>query len=267
MRRDRSNTFMAALAKGRWPTAMWVTIPWFGVPEVLGARGVDAAFIDLQHVSHGLDGAQPLILASEVAGVTPIVRAVGIDRGEATRILDAGAHGVIFPEVESADMAKAAVRTMLFPPRGLRGWGGAHTRYANWVGGMARQELLASQQQPFAVHNREFLEGAERDLVCILIVESVAGVENIEAIAAVPGVHGVVFGWGDYSVEVGFDVDRTKAASARVYQACRTAGIGVAVPYRGSGDEPHYPGCFSIVGVDSLLLDAAVTAAVRRDDG
>lgn len=259
MRRQQHNEYLRQVAAGNHPTAAWVTIPWPGVPEVLGAHGVTAAFIDLQHVSHSLSDVAPLILAAEVAGVTPFVRPTGIDREEVTRILDAGAHGIVFPEVETAEQAQEAVSAMRFPPNGTRGWGGAHTRFAGWTGGMAYRELTQPTDDPHAVHNAAFLRSAETELACILIVESVRGVDNIEEIAAVEGIDGVVFGWGDYSVEVGFDVERTAAAARRTYEVCRAAGVGVATP-RGSADS--YPGCFTIVGVDSLLLSEGFRRAM-----
>lgn len=264
MRREQQNRFVQEVNGGLRPTAMWVTIPWSGVPEILGAYGVTAAFIDLQHVSHGLNDVQSLILASEVAGVTPLVRPTGTDREEVTRILDAGAHGVIFPEICTVEMAAAAVATMRFPPIGSRGWGGAHTRFATWSGGMALAELTQSADETYSVHNQEFLATAGKNLVCIVIVESTEGVENIEGIAKVQGIDGVVFGWGDFSVEVGFDVNQTREAADHVYQTCRQAGIGVAIPPGSASNAAAYRGCFSIVGVDSLLLSSGIRDVMRR---
>lgn len=262
LRRDRESGFARRLRAGEPATAAWVTMAWPHTPELLGAAGVDAAFIDLQHVSYGLAEAQAMILAAEVAGVTPLVRPTRVDRDEVSRILDAGAYGLVFPDVEDADTARAAVRTLRHPPRGDRGWGGAHTRYAGWQGGSAYREVSGETAETGPpVHHPDFLARAE-DVLCVVIVESVRGVENVDDIVAIEGLDGVVFGWGDFSVEVGFDRLRCEDAAERVYAACRHRGIGVALPYSEAGRERFYPGCFSIVGVDTLMFSAGVRSAV-----
>jgi 2-keto-3-deoxy-L-rhamnonate aldolase RhmA len=85
-------------------------------------------------------------------------------------------------------------------------------------------------------------------------------VDAIESIVAAEGVDAVIFGWGDYSVEVGFDADRCGDAAVRVYEACREAGVGAAL----TGGQDFYAGCFRIAGVDSLIMSAALGAAVER---
>lgn len=263
LRRDRQDGFARRRRAGTPATAVWVTMGWPHVMELLGAAGVDAAFVDLQHVSYGLGEAQQLIMAAETAGVSAYVRPTRVDRDEVSRVLDAGASGVVFPEVADAETARAAVATLRYPPRGVRGWGGAHTRFAGWQGGAARNEVLGlpvGGGRP--VHNAEFLARAEQ-VACVVIVESVRGVERIDEILDVEGLDGVIFGWGDYSVEVGFDGQSCDAAARRVYEACRRRGIGVAVPYSEAGREQFYPGCFSIIGVDTLMFSAGIHTAVN----
>jgi 2-keto-3-deoxy-L-rhamnonate aldolase RhmA len=255
---QRRNRFKEALVEGRPAVAMWVTTPWSGTIEVLGASGADAAFIDLEHVSYGLAEAERLIISCEAAGISPIVRPTGIDPDDASRILDAGAHGIVFPQVETEADAQLGVSCLRYPPAGVRGWGGAHTRHAVWEGEYAGDVFAGKAQS--AVSSRAYVEKAEADTIAIMLVETVQGVENIDAIAAVPGVGAVVFGWGDYSVAVGFDVAACREAGAKVYEACRRNGVGIALS---AGDE-FYPGCFSIAGVDSLHMGGALRAAVER---
>jgi 2-keto-3-deoxy-L-rhamnonate aldolase RhmA len=255
----RRNRFKEALADGRPAVAMWVTTPWIGTIEVLGASGADAAFIDLEHVSYGLAEAERLIVSCEAAGISPIVRPSGIDPDDASRILDAGAHGLIFPQVETEEQARLAVSCLRYAPAGARGWGGAHTRHAVWDGGYSA-DFFAGRLESAGVYSREYVEKAESDAIAIMLVETVRGVENIDAIVSVPGVNAVIFGWGDYSVEVGFDAAACRAAAAKVYAACKQKGIGLAVS---PGDE-FFPGCFAIAGADSMHMSGALRAAVER---
>lgn len=255
----RTNRFREALAAGRRAVAMWVTTPWIGVIDVLGAAEVDAAFIDLEHVSYGLEEAEHLIVACEAARVSPVVRPSGIDPDEVARILDAGAQGIIFPQVETVEQAELAVRCLRYPPRGVRGWGGAHTRYAVWGGGYAA-DFFAGRLPAAGVYCREYVEKAEGDALVVLLVETVAGVERIDHIAAVPGIDAVIFGWGDYSVEVDFDSARCRRAADAVHRACRRRGVGVAL----APGEEFYDGCFGLAGVDSMHMSSALTAAVGR---
>lgn len=254
----RRNRFKEALLDGLPAVAMWVTTRWSGTIEVLGASGADAAFIDLEHVSYGIAEAERLIVSCEAAGISPIVRPSGIDSDDASRILDAGAHGLVFPQVETEEQARLAVSCLRYPPEGVRGWGGAHTRHAVWDGGYSA-DFFAGRLESAGVYSREYVEKAS-DAMAIMLVETARGVENIDAIVSVPGVDAVVFGWGDYSVEVGFDVALSRAAAATVYAACRRNGVGVALS---PGDE-FYPGCFALAGVDSTHMGAALRAAVDR---
>lgn len=259
--RRRRNRFKERLRAGERPLAMWVTTPWEAVPEILGAASLDAALIDLEHVSHNLAQAERLVVACDAAGLTPIVRPASHDPHEVSRILDAGAAGIVFPRIETAEQAEAAVASMRYPPRGTRGWGGAHTRYALFDGNYGAGALAAGGS-PSGVYTPQYVADADEYLLTILLVESVRGVENAEAIVAVDGVDAVVFGMGDHSVEVDFDWPRCLGAQAALRAACRARGIGVALaPPELAGDE-FYPGCFGIVGCDSLLMAGALNAAV-----
>jgi 2-keto-3-deoxy-L-rhamnonate aldolase RhmA len=239
---------------------MWVTTPWTAVPEILGAAGLDAVLLDLEHVSYGVEHAERLIVAADAAGVSAIVRPPAIEPELVTRILDAGAHGIVFAHVDDAATAERAVRCTRHPPAGDRGWGGAHTRHALWQGGYAG-DLLTSGATGGAlgVYTREYTEAAAR-VTNIMLIESSRGVANVDEIAAVDGVGAVIFGWGDFAVECGMDAGRCREAARRVYEACRARGVGVAL----SGGDEHYPGAFTIAGVDSLIMSRALAEAVAQ---
>lgn len=255
----RANRFRDAARSSIPATAMWVTIPWPPVLEMLGESGLDAAFIDLQHVSYGIDVVERLIMAAELAGVTPLVRPARSDPPEVSRLLDAGAQGIVFSDVHDRASAELALACLRYPPRGKRGWGGAHTRRARFQGGSAHAEVTGSHDGPRAVHRMAYLRAVEAELSSLYIVESVRGVERIDEILDAGPVDGVLFGWGDYSVEVEFDLAACDAAAARVRDVCRARNVGVAI----TRPEDHYAGCFQVVGVDSVILGRALDDRIR----
>jgi 4-hydroxy-2-oxoheptanedioate aldolase len=262
----RRNPLKEAMQRGGPAIAMWTTSPWAAVPEILGVAGIDGVLLDLEHVSHGVSELELLITAADAAGISAIVRPPDTEPSLVSRILDAGAHGIVFPRVEDAAGAELAVRCTRYPPRGQRGWGGAHTRYAKWQGGYARDRFNGTSTDP-GVYTSEYVARADEGSLVVLLIESVRGVANAQAICAVEGVDAVIFGWGDYAVEVGFDRDRAREAAEVVAAAARAAGVGLGV----SPGDPCYPGCFTIAGIDTLLMSAAlsdaVTAARAAADG
>jgi 2-keto-3-deoxy-L-rhamnonate aldolase RhmA len=125
--------------------------------------------------------------------------------------LDMGADGIVVPEVETADEARALVRSMAYPPAGTRGFGAAAHRAASY--GL---ELAAHLKDP-------------RNGVCLLpTIESAQGVSNVEEIVAVDGVDGVIIGPSDLSADLGcpgdFTAPRYAQAVARIEAAAAAKG-------------------------------------------
>jgi len=254
----RSNRFLTLLREGHPALALWVTIPWPSVTEIAGAWGVDAVLIDLEHTSMGLESLETMLVAAQLGGVTTIVRPPDLDASKVGRILDAGAEGVLFPRIEDGDEAEAARRSLRHAPEGTRGWGGAHTRHALWQDGSAIQGNLPAGS---GVYSHEYVAKAA-DVVSIFLVETVRGVENIEEILSRGRPDVVDFGRGDYSAEVGFDQDACDEGFRKVYEACRARGVGMNVAPRQAA--LRYPGCYTVIGLDALLLSHAVRHAVTE---
>ena len=75
------------------------------IGRVLGTCGYDFAFIDLEHSAMSFDTAVQIAVASQDAGVTPLVRVPGYEHYLATRVLDAGAMGIVLPHVDTGEQA------------------------------------------------------------------------------------------------------------------------------------------------------------------
>jgi len=193
-------------------------IPDPQIVEIIGLAGFDAAFIDMEHTSFDLHDVQAMVMAAERVGITPIVRTPGFDPAFILRLLDMGVQGVQVPHVGSAEMARAAVQAVRYPPQGERGMA-AGSRAAEY-GHIPLVEHMAQS-------NREIL------LACM--IEGMTAVERIDEIAAVEGVDLLAVGPSDLSRSLGVtgtpDHPRLVAAIDRVREAAkRSAGAKLALP-------------------------------------
>lgn len=262
----RRNAFKHAVSEGTsCPIALWVSVPWIESVEVMAHRGVDAAFIDLEHGPFGLEDVANLVRAAEVSGTSPFVR---IDRGDVqltSRLLDLGVQGIIFPRVESADDARLCYRATEYAPAGLRGWGGSHTRFAMWSGPFA-SELANLPVSERGVYSERYKSHANDFIFRLFLIESESGVQNVGEILDTGCADGVSFGWGDFSASVEFDLARCEEALDEVYSCAKSAGVGMELhpAHVESGRTPWYPGCFLLAGHDSLIYSRGIEAAVSR---
>src|SRR5262247_321454 len=178
------------------------------IGRVLAACGYDWAFIDMEHNTMGIDTAAQIAVACHDAGVTPLVRVPGYEHYLATRLLDAGAMGIVFPHVDSAEQARQLVDNCKYPPMGHRSLGGP----------MAQLGFRAyPRAESTAVVNRETL--------LVMMLETPGAIAEADAIAAVPGVDVLLIGTNDLSLEMGiagkYDDDRIRQAYDTVVAACR----------------------------------------------
>ena len=179
--------------------------------------GFDGLFFDLQHGVVPEDAISQMAVAAMNVGVTPLVRVPEKDYAAALRMLDNGALGIIMPEVTTVEDARNSVAACKYPPIGNRGaFGGwAHFGYRAVPAAEARKALNDAT-------------------LVILMIESKTALDNIEAIAAVPGVDVIHIGTNDLSTDLGHPGElahpEVLAALERVVKACRAngkfAGVG-----------------------------------------
>jgi 2-keto-3-deoxy-L-rhamnonate aldolase RhmA len=188
-----------------------------GVVETIGYAGFDFLIVDTEHAPISPYGTEleNLIRTAWSADIAPIVRTTWNDRGQILKAMDMGASAVIVPHVNTAEEAEAAVSAAYYAPIGRRS---------------AAPPTLGSKRGfiPWEEYHRRGLE----DTLVFLLIEEYEAVENIEEIAAVPGVGGIFFGPFDLAVSMG------KPASAyepevpeereRVYSAAKANGLPIA---------------------------------------
>jgi 4-hydroxy-2-oxoheptanedioate aldolase len=146
------------------------TFVYFNDPaavEIIGRAGFDFVIIDTEHLARSGAAVENLIRAAELTGVTPLVRVHENEEKTILRALEAGAQGIVVPFVESAEDVHRARAAMNYPPDGQRG-ACYYTRSSDW----------GWRGASFA----DYAEEANREMLLVGLIESGAGVENIEEI-------------------------------------------------------------------------------------
>jgi len=195
-------------------------------PEIaLAARtcGFDALYFDFQHTPVREESAAQIAVAALSMGVTPLVRIPEGDYGMALRMLDAGVLGIIVPDASSAEDARRAVTHCKFPPLGQR------SAFGSWP-------HFGYRPVPAVEANATM----NANTLLIVMVESKAALENVDAIAAVPGVDIVHVGSNDLAADLGIPGQLTHpdviAATERVIVTCRKHGKVAGVGGLAGGD-------------------------------
>ena len=173
--------------------------------------GFDALYFDLQHSTVPEDAVAQISAAAVQAGITPLVRIPEGGYGTALRLLDGGALGIVVPDLSTAEQAREAVSYCKFAPLGNRSNAGRYPQF--------------SYKALPAVQTREALN---ENTLLVVMIETGAALENVEEIAAVPGVDIVHIGSSDLSSDFGVPGENTHpkvlAALERVVAACRKHG-------------------------------------------
>jgi 2-keto-3-deoxy-L-rhamnonate aldolase RhmA len=181
------------------------------IGKAMKTAGYDFLFIDMEHNSMSIDTAAQISVAAQDAGITPLVRVPGPEPFHASRALDAGAQGVVVPHVDTPEVAAAMVAQCRYPPDGRR------------------SVTAALPQLDFASHPAaEWTAAINRATLLVLMIESPQAVNEIDAIAAVPGYDVLLVGTNDLCLEMGIpgalDHPRLVDALERIVAACRAHG-------------------------------------------
>ena len=238
-----ANTFKRALRERRAQIGLWVGWSDPYVAEALAPTGFDWLLIDGEHAPNDVRSMLAQLQAVAPYPVHPIVRPVQGDTALIKQLLDIGAQTLLVPMVETAEQAAQLVAATRYPPRGVRGVGASLARASRW-----------NQVD-------DYLQHAD-DEVCLLVqVESVRGLQNLDAIARTEGVDGVFFGPADLSASMGLRGQTTHpdvlAAIDQGIAAVIAAGKapGILTTDRTLAREHLAAGAlFVAVGVDTALL-------------
>lgn len=242
------NRFKARLKAGDTQIGLWVGFGDPSVAELAAGTGFDWLVIDGEHGPNGLRDMLAQLRA--VGGRShPVVRVRDDNRAEIKQMLDIGFQTLVVPMIESVEQARDVVRSVKYPPQGVRGVGAALARASDYNG-------IA-----------DYLQTANAEICLLLQVESRAGLAALDAILAIDGVDGVFIGPADLAADMGHlgrpgdpEVQAVvNDALKRIRAAGRAAGIltsdrALAQGYADLGVE------FLAVGSDVGVMRAGLTA-------
>lgn len=166
------------------PVGTWLMSGSPLVAEAAGHAGFDWGVIDMEHAPLDLMTVVHLLQAVAGTRMVPVVRVPWNDSVTIKRVLDAGATTLLMPFVQNADEARQAVAATRYPPEGLRGMAGT------------------TRAMRYGAH-ADYWAQANRGIAVILQLETAQALQQLEAIAAVPGVNALFLGPADLSGSIG----------------------------------------------------------------
>jgi 4-hydroxy-2-oxoheptanedioate aldolase len=205
------NPLREKLARGEPVVGTFVSLPSPPFVQIMAGCGFDFLIVDCEHGPIGPETAQAMITATAVAPCVPLARVAWNLPWLAKPLLDAGALGIVFPLVRSAEDARAAVAACRYAPSGERGWG---PFYAPSRWGLGAFDYSSS---------------ADDAILKVLLIEHVDAVRAIDAIAATPGVDVAMIAPYDLSTSLdkpgAFEDPEFLAAVAEAERGIRAAGV------------------------------------------
>ncbi|MFN3738527.1 aldolase/citrate lyase family protein [Hydrogenophaga sp.] len=261
------NRFKQALATSQAQFGLWAALASPYSTELLAGAGFDWLLIDGEHAPNDLRSTlaqlQAVASAQQAFGDQrshPVVR-VPVATGEVgvaliKQVLDLGAQTLLAPMIDTPEQAALVVAATRYAPQGIRGMGSALARASRW------------QAHAQYVHEAG-------DQVCVLVqAETALAMQNLDAIAATPGVDGVFIGPADLSASMGHPGNaahpEVQAAIADGIARIRAAGKapGILATTEVAARQWLQAGAlFVAVGADTMLLDTAARQLLARFKG
>ena len=181
------------------------------IAGIAKSTGHDFIFIDAQHSLYNVETIGHIALAAIGVGIAPLVRVRSYNDPQTQVLLDNGVMGIVFPDVNTTDQAREAVRRSKYPPIGTRSVGGGYP-------------ILNYKPTPVP----DAVAALQDNTLVVCMIETQEGLDNVEAIAAVEGVDVVHVGSNDLLTAMGmpgaFGCPQHIAALEKVIAACKKHG-------------------------------------------
>jgi 2-keto-3-deoxy-L-rhamnonate aldolase RhmA len=208
--------FKTALHAGRRVYGTLVTSTSPRSLDAVAGVGLDCVFIDTEHIPLNWHDLGWMCRAYRGIGLAPIVRIPRADPFDACRVLDVGARGIVAAYVETADEVRALRGAVKLRP--LKG---------------KRLAEILSGEPPLKGELARYVEQYNRDHVMLVNIESVAAIEALDSILAVPDLDGLLIGPHDLSCSLGipeqYDHPLFEEAVHAIIASGRAKGVGVGM--------------------------------------
>jgi 2-dehydro-3-deoxyglucarate aldolase len=246
-RRARIEEVRARLRAGQASIGSWMQLPHASIAEIMGQAGYEWVALDLEHGAIGVQQLPDLCRALELGNTLPLARIAEGAAKECKQALDAGAGGVIVPQIESAAQLGAVRDVCRWPPAGRRGVG------------FSRANL-------FGKHFEAYRKEAQAPLL-VAMIESARAVEQLDPILEVQGLDAVLVGPYDLSASMGCtgEFDAPQFVSALSSIRTRAAAKGIACGIHVVAPEPKQLQArlqegyrFIAYSIDAVFLNSVV---------
>jgi 4-hydroxy-2-oxoheptanedioate aldolase len=179
------NNLKERVQSGEVVHGCWINMGSLVSAEIVGRAGFDWVLIDLEHGAGDAAIMYNQLQVLEGIDTSPIVRIDDITRPKVQRILDAGAAGIMFPQIQNEKEAEAAIKMMYYPPRGIRG------------------TARAVRAMGYGRTSDAYVANLDKTLLGVIQIETVSALKCIDAIASVDGVDILFVGPFDLTTALG----------------------------------------------------------------
>jgi len=211
--------------------------------EIVGKAGFDWVTIDLEHGVGTEYSLLPQLQALTASPTVPLVRVEDLVKKRVSRVLDPGAMGIIFPQIQNAEEARQAISFMKYPPKGVRG-----------MAGMVRAT-------DFGQGFDDYFGRIKDEILGIIQIETRESLNHLDEIAQLEGVDVLFVGPADLTLSLGifkqFDHPTYIEALKKVQKAADKAGkaTGTLMPHPGEYDKYYELGYRMLgCGSDSVFV-------------
>ncbi|WP_111397127.1 HpcH/HpaI aldolase family protein [Humitalea rosea] len=208
------DTFRTRLARGDRLVGSFIKTPTLHATEILGSIGFDFVVVDEEHSPFDRAATDAALFAARATGTAGLVRVPSPAAHHLLSVLDCGAAGVLVPHVASAALA-AQVAAACRYRAGKRGYSGS-VRSAGYGGGKMW----------------DYIGAADAATTVVAQIEDPEALDEIDAIAATPGIDALFIGRGDLTAALGAptnDAPPIRDAVERIAAAAKRAGKPVMV--------------------------------------
>ncbi|KAF4121456.1 HpcH/HpaI aldolase/citrate lyase family [Geosmithia morbida] len=255
------------------------------MPLVAKRAGYSAILMNLEHMAMSMETMKDIAVSCLNVGITPTVVVPTCAPEWISRCLDSGAQTIIVPHVNNVEQARMCVDASKFPPL-VRQTLCAHRLQRpdamtdSSQGHRSVTMVSAMTQYTTELSYATISEVVNNEVMIMPMIESQEGVDNVEEIAAVPGIDALFIGCADLCMELGipgqYDTELFHSTVAKVAAAAEKASAGDRKVFVGLGGlEPrpdllstfakrHAPIRFAMAGRDLALLMTSMTQQAAK---
>jgi len=206
----RANRIRELWASGKPALNCWITLPGTLAAEMLAHQGWDSLTVDLQHGASDFASMCAMFAAISTTETVALMRVAWSTPGDVMKALDAGAYGVICPNIDTVEECERFVRACHYPPDGYRSFG-------------PKRGLLYG--------GKDYVHHANKTILTIIQIETLKGLQNVDEIAQVKGLDMLYVGPSDLGLALGREARQNQTdpvvmeAVDKILAAAKRAGL------------------------------------------